>query len=150
MAGGRAGTLEQRARPTPAPVVGFFDGPFSASARAAPLPAALRDLGRFRYPPGPASPDCLAEMADWTPVAGGGVILSRVVVHRRYLQGCEPPYNVMAVRLDAGPVMISNLVGETRAGTWIGRRVRLVCGERPDGAVLPRFVLGAPPGQGWG
>jgi uncharacterized OB-fold protein len=63
------------------------------------------------------------------------------VFHRQYLQAYPAPYNVIAVRLDEGPVMISNLQGDAPDGSWIGRRVRLVYAEMPDAAVLPRFTL---------
>ena len=64
-----------------------------------------------------------------------------MVFHRQYLPAYPAPYNVVAVRLDEGPLMVSNLEGPVPEGSWIGRRVRLTYAEMPDGAVLPRFVL---------
>lgn len=137
--------MADEARSTPAvphPVMGLYDRPFWESARARRL--ALQrctGCGAFRYPPGPVCPVCLSDACDWTPVSGGATLLSWAVFHRQYLPAYPPPYNVIAVRLDEGPVMISNLEGEPPAGEWIGRRVRLIYADTPGGLVLPRFVL---------
>ena len=66
--------------------------------------------------------------------------MSWIVFHRRYL-ALSPPYNVIAVRLEEGPLMISNLEGVSPSGSWIGSKVSLTYTTMPDGAVLPRFAL---------
>jgi uncharacterized OB-fold protein len=95
----------------------------------------------MRYPPALNCPECLSEDVAWEEVSGGGTILSWVVFKRGYLPAYPPPYNVIAVRLDEGPVVISNLEGETPTGSWIDRRVRLIYVTMPDGVLLPRFEL---------
>lgn len=128
--------------PTPTPIAGLYDGPFWESVRAHQMRLqACTGCGAFRYPPGPACPNCLSDGVEWHPVGDGATILSWVVFHRRYLPAYEPPYNVIAVRLDEGPVMISNLEGEAPEGSWIDQRVRLTYATMPDGMVLPRFRL---------
>ncbi len=67
--------------------------------------------------------------------------MSWIVFHRRYLAAYHPPYNVIAVRLEEGPLMISNLEGVSPSGSWIGSKVSLTYTTMPDGAVLPRFAL---------
>lgn len=128
--------------PYPKPVMGLFDRPFwrSVHNRRTALQK-CDDCAAFRYPPGPCCPDCLSPNATWTPLSGGGTILSWAVFHRKYLPAYPPPHAVIAVRLDEGPVMMSNLEGEEPSGSWIGRRVRLVHHETPSGFVLPRFTL---------
>ena len=74
---------------------------------------------------------------------GQGTILSWEIFHRQYLPAYPAPYNVIAVRLAEGPVMISNLEAPHPDGTWIGREVHMVYVDMPDGAVLPRFILAA-------
>jgi uncharacterized OB-fold protein len=81
--------------------------------------------GRFRYPPGPACPHCGSLDYRWKAVAGRGSILSWVVFHRQYFEDHPPPYNAVAVALDEGPIIVSNLVGEEPAGSWIGAKVML-------------------------
>lgn len=127
---------------TPSPVLGLYDRPMWDSIRARRF--ALQrcgGCGQFRYPPGPACPGCLSLAAEWVPLQGGGTIMSWVVFHRGYLPAYPPPYNVITVRLDEGPMMVSNLEGPEPEGSWIGRRVRLSYAAMPDGMVLPRFRL---------
>lgn len=127
---------------TPEPSLGLYDAPMWDSIRAGAL--ALQrcaGCGAFRYPPGPACAECLSPDFEWRKVAGGGTILSWVVFHRQYLPAYSAPYNVIAVRLDEGPIMISNLEGATLSGSWIDARVALTYAAMPDGVVLPRFRL---------
>jgi hypothetical protein len=57
-----------------------------------------------------------------------------------YLPEYPAPYNVVAVRLEEGPIMISNLI-EDPSENVIGRKVTLVPVDMEDGVVLPRFKL---------
>jgi uncharacterized OB-fold protein len=97
--------------------------------------------GTWRYPPGPVCQSCLSPEYEWKPTSGGGELLSWIVFHRQYLPAYPAPYNVIAVRLDEGPTMISNLIGEVRQEGLIGRRVRLKVVAMEDGVALPRFEL---------
>jgi uncharacterized OB-fold protein len=72
-------------------------------------------------------------------VSGRGKIVSWVVFHRHYLPAYPPPYNAIAVRLEEGVTMISNLEGAMPENGCIGRPVRLVYVTMPDGFVLPRW-----------
>jgi len=132
----------ETAAATPRPVMGLYDRGFWDSVRERRM--ALQKCahcGAFRYPPGPTCPECLSTEYAWTPVAGGGEIMSWTVFHRGYLPAYPPPYNVMVVRLDEGPFMVSNLTGSEPNGHSIGQRVRLCYETMPDGAILPRFEL---------
>ena len=98
--------------------------------------------GTWRYPPGPACHACLSPDSEWKPVSGGGELLSWVTFHKQYLPAYPAPYNVIAVRLDEGPTLISNLVEDPKVGDRpIGRRVRLKVVAMDDGVALPRFEL---------
>jgi uncharacterized OB-fold protein len=97
--------------------------------------------GAFRYPPGPVCPECLAEELEWTALSGQGTIASWAIFHRTYLPAYPAPYNVIAVRLAEGPIMISNLDGPVPHGSWIGAAVQLTYATMKDGFVLPRFLL---------
>ena len=115
------------------PVLGLYDLPMWASIDREQLELqACAACGRFRYPPSPACPDCLSMAFDWKPVSGKGTILSWVVFHRKYFDDHPPPYNAVAVRLDEGPIVISNLVGEPPTGSWIGAAVELCYTRRGE------------------
>jgi uncharacterized OB-fold protein len=127
---------------TPRPIEGLLDRPMWDSIRARRMRLqSCAACGRFRYPPAPICPNCLSEEAAWSAISGRGTIVSWIVFHRRYLAAYHPPYNVIAVRLEEGPLMISNLEGVSPSGSWIGSKVSLTYTTMPDGAVLPRFAL---------
>jgi uncharacterized OB-fold protein len=96
--------------------------------------------GHVRYPPAPVCPECLSLDAIWTKLKGTGEILSWAVFHKKYFDDHPPPYNTVAVRLDEGPIVVSNLVGPEPEGEWIGRRVEVIYEQR-DGYVLPVVQL---------
>ena len=83
------------------------------------------DCGRFRYPPGPSCPYCLSMNSEWRPVSGRGTILSWVIFHRTYFDDHPAPYNVIAVQLEEGPIVVTTLAGDPPSGSWIGREVEL-------------------------
>jgi uncharacterized OB-fold protein len=127
---------------TPPAVMGLYDQPLWESIRQGQLKLQRsKATGAFIYPPAPVCPETLSPELEWTPVCGRGEILSWVIYHKQYLPAYPAPYNVIAVRLEEGPVMISNLQGPVPDSSWIGRKVRLVYASMPDGAVLPRFEL---------
>jgi uncharacterized protein len=131
---------------TPPRVLGLYDRPFwDLLAETGQMHLqCCSGCGAWRYPPGPACPACLSPDAAWKPVSGGGELLSWVVFHKQYLPAYPAPYNVIAVRLDEGPTIISNLVEDPdRAAKPIGRRVRLAVQRMDDGVALPRFALEA-------
>lgn len=108
------------------PVKGLCDVPMWESMERRRLELqACSECEAFRYPPAPICPRCLSPDAEWRPVSGGGVVLSWVVFHRKYFDDFPPPYNAVAVRLDEGPIIVTNLVGNEPEGEWIGRRVVL-------------------------
>ena len=122
-------------------VLGLYDKPMwesIANRRWALQYCAESDS--FRYPPSPVCPDSLSMEYEWRPIKGTGEIVSWVVFHRTYFDDHPAPYNNVAVRLDEGPIVISNLVGEEPEGSWIGRRVEVVYEDRAD-YVLPRMKL---------
>lgn len=89
--------------------------------------------GAFRYPPGPSCPDCLCIEAAWEPISGLGELLSWTVFHRQYLPAFPPPYVVAAVKLQEGPILVSNIAAAERAGLAVGAAVRLIYVEHPEG-----------------
>lgn len=104
------------------------------------------ESGNFRYPPSPVCPDSLSMNYEWRPIKGTGEILSWVIFHRQYFDDFPAPYNAVAVRLDEGPIVVSNLVGPTPQGTWIGQRVAVIY-EDHEGHKVPRVKLLAPPAK---
>jgi hypothetical protein len=129
---------------TPPRVLGLYDEPFWRRMKddGRMHLQCCNACGAWRYPPGPTCHACLSPDSEWKPVSGGGELLSWVTFHKQYLPAYPAPYNVIAVRLDEGPTLISNLVEDPAGdGPLIGRRVRLRIAAMDDGVALPRFEL---------
>lgn len=100
-----------------------------------------RTCGDRHIPEAPACPKCLGAEQSWEPASGRGALESWVEFHRAYWDGFaeELPYRVCLVRLDEGPLFISNFVGGD-ADLAIGRRVKVVFEQVSDEITLPKFA----------
>lgn len=94
---------------------------------------------RCRFPASPLCPSCLSLDFDWIDASGRGELWSWIRMHKRYFSHLdrEVPYNVVMVRLEEGPMMISAIDGDDS---------QLVCGTplsvvfRPlNGVPMPWF-----------
>jgi uncharacterized OB-fold protein len=74
--------------------------------------------GHVRFPPMPACPVCADTEFDTVAVDGGGVVYSRVRVHRALSPAManETPYTVAAVDLDAGPRVFARVEPDAAIG----------------------------------
>jgi uncharacterized OB-fold protein len=84
-------------------------------------------------------PDCLSAEFAWEPVSGRGTVVSWATFHRQYLPAYPAPYQVIVVRLDEGPLFVSNMADPAPALRTAGEQVEIVYVEMPDGVVLPRL-----------
>jgi uncharacterized OB-fold protein len=133
---------DTKAPAMPKRVMGLYDKSFWSHVQDRKI--SLQCCGAcntFQYPPGPVCSQCLSEQLDWKPLSGLATILSWVVFRRTYLETYQAPYNVITVKLDEGPLMVSNLQGPVPEGEWIGQRVSVVYAEMAEGQLLPRFEL---------
>lgn len=96
---------------------------------------------RFRYPPGACCPGCLSTEATWEPISGLGKIVSWTTFHRQYLPAYPAPLTCVAVQLDEGPMVVSNVDAEEIALLRLDAPARMIYGRHPDGYVLPRFTV---------
>jgi len=90
------------------------------------------------FPPSPVCPKCLSDAQEWRPVSGRGRLESWVEFHRAYWPGFanELPYRVCLVKLEEGPLLVSNLVGPEAE---IGDGVEVVFDAVTDEVTLPKF-----------
>jgi uncharacterized OB-fold protein len=129
---------------TPQPVLGLYDRPMWESVREGAMKLqCCTECVKFQYPPAPVCTHCLSPRLEWRVLSGRGRITSWVIFHKSYLDAYPAPYNVIAVTLEEGPVMISNLEPPLPEGNWIGRAVRMTYVAMADGFVLPRFTIDA-------
>ena len=99
-----------------------------------------RQCSDRRFPPTAVCPNCLSPDQIWTEASGRARVESLVTFHQRYWPDCPTPYSVVLVKLEEGPLMMSNCVGAAPAPD-IGDQVSVVFVEKDDGSVLPQFVV---------
>ncbi len=97
--------------------------------------------GDVHFPASPVCPKCLSDQQRWRPVSGRGRLESWVEFHRAYWPGFEPdlPFRVCLVKLEEGPILLSNLVGPDAK---IGDPVRAVFEKVTEEVTLPKFTKG--------
>jgi uncharacterized OB-fold protein len=116
--------------------------PFWEGARARKLLVQqCRPCGVLRFPPSPVCPECLSPSADWVETSGRARVVSWVVFHQIYFEGfrAEAPYNVALVRLDEGPLLLTNVVGIPNERLEIGMPVAVVFEDATAEVTVPKF-----------
>jgi uncharacterized protein len=127
----------------PVPRVDTISQPFWAAAKEGRLLLQhCPSCGDIRFPPGPVCPKCLAGEQDWVESSGNGTLESWVDMHRAYWDGFKGdlPYRVCLVRLEEGPIVVSNLIDRTD-NLRMGAPVRVVFDALTDDLTLPKFAL---------
>ncbi|MPZ58907.1 MAG: hypothetical protein GEU91_20935 [Rhizobiales bacterium] len=105
------------------------------------------DCGHVQFYPRRSCVSCHGANMTWLPSARRGVIHSFTIVHRPPTPSFDDdaPYVVALIDLDEGYRMMMNVVGDDRASSAIGRRVRVVFEERAPGRKVPQAMLEAAP-----
>lgn len=93
----------------------------------------------IHFPPAAFCPECLSAEQEWIEASGRGRLESSVEFHQRYWADVDLPYVVALIRLEEGPLMLSNLVGMSYQ-TPPGTHVKVVFGPGRDGRTLPMFA----------
>lgn len=76
------------------------------------------------------------------PSSGRGIVYSHTTLEKSVNpEFFTPPYVVALVRLDEGPMMLTNLIGVDFGAPLCGRRVTVEWELLSDGRQLPLFVL---------
>ena len=126
----------------PLPKIDTLNRPFWEAARQGRLVVQhCTSCGDRHFPPGPVCPVCLSDSQDWVEVSGRGTLEGWVEFHRAYWDGFKDalPYRCCLVRLDEGPVLVSNLIGEGEPR--FRAPVRVACEEVTEDVTLPRFPM---------
>ncbi len=99
--------------------------------------------GHYRYPPGETCPSCLSDRLEWVKASGRGVVYTWTVFHQVYHPAFEKdvPYAVVAVELEEGPKLLTNLVDCKVEAIDIGMPVEVVFDDVTEEITLPKFRL---------
>ncbi|MFA7248457.1 MAG: OB-fold domain-containing protein [Dehalococcoidia bacterium] len=98
----------------------------------------------IQWPPAPLCNECLGDRFTWTEMSGQGTIETYCTFERPYHKECVPPWEVILVQLDEGPLFISNASGFVAEGMPRGTAVRVAFVDCEDDAGpfrLPVFEL---------
>jgi len=127
----------------PLPRIDYLTKPFWANLNEGRLTVQKCDACEDQhYPPSPVCPNCLSKDQQWVEVSGRGSLESWISFHRAYWTSFaeDLPYSVCLVKLEEGPLLVSNLVGDT-SGARLGARVELVLERVNEEITLPKFRL---------
>lgn len=99
--------------------------------------------GQFWLPPSPVSPFSRKAKWDWVELSGSGKIWSFINMHQIYFKSFadDVPYNVCQIKLDEGPVLLSNVVGCAKEDVKIDSAVRVEFLRVSDSISIPKFRL---------
>lgn len=119
-----------------------YDEPYWGSVTDGAMKAQkCKSCSTMRYPPAACCPKCLGVETEWVTLSGKGTVLSWTTFHRQYLPAYPAPSTIVAVQLEEGPMMISNIEETERASLRIGAAVRMIYADHSDGYRIPRFTM---------
>ncbi|WP_029039976.1 Zn-ribbon domain-containing OB-fold protein [Cucumibacter marinus] len=94
------------------------------------------DCEKAHWYPRAICPHCHSAHTEWREGSGEGNIYSYSVMRR-----AETPYTIAYVRLDEGPILMTNIVDSDLEAITVEHRVRLAWGHKVDGQTMPMFAL---------
>lgn len=98
------------------------------------------DCQAFQHYPRSLCVACHSTKLDFVEATGRGVVHSFTVVHRSPdPENFTPPYVVALIRLEEGPLMMSNIVGADPDSVFYEQPVRVDWRKLGDGNRLPVF-----------
>jgi uncharacterized OB-fold protein len=106
-----------------------------------------RACGGHQHYPRALCTACGGTDLEYVAASGRGIIYSHTTVHRAVSErgergpaGLEPPYAVALVRLEEGPLLLSNVIGCEPAALRCDQPVRVAWRPLADGRRLPVFT----------
>lgn len=127
----------------PLPQIDGINKPFWDAARRNTLVVQVcESCGHKHFPPTPSCPRCLSKSQTWQAVSGRGTLESWIDFHHAYWAGFkdELPYRVCVVRLEEGPLLVSNLL-EDSGTPKLGAPVHVVFENVTEEITLAKFAI---------
>lgn len=123
------------------PVIDSTTKPFWEAAHRHELMAhKCLTCGTYYWP----AVDCMAcdnPKMEWAEVSGKGYVYTFVICHQLYHPGWKDdiPYNVSWIKLDEGPILLSNLVECKNEEIYVGMPVEVTFEDVTEEVTLPKF-----------
>ena len=103
------------------------------------------DCGHIRHPIRWICPQCLSERFTWAKMSGQGAVESFIWYFERPAAipdfSLEAPYNAAAIRLEEGPLLLSNVLGSSFGLLRVGDVVSACFDVLDDDWTLLRFAV---------
>ncbi len=128
--------------PFPLPIAEPETQPFwDACKEGRLLVQRCEECNRYRYPPASGCPHCGSERFAWRQASGKGTVYSYSVTHQAVSRAFEGrvPWAVVAIELEEGVLMLSNLLDCPPEKVRIGMPVVVEFREVSPGVTLPYF-----------
>lgn len=126
---------QERTIPDPEPNIG--DEPyFEAAGDDRLLIKECGDCGKPHHFPRAVCPFCLSSRVEWKEASGKAQVYSFSVLRR----GSKTPYCIAYVKLDEGPLVMTNVVDCDLDQVHIGQPVRMTHKVSASGVAVPMFV----------
>ena len=126
----------------PLPVMDDLTRPYWEHAKAHRLAVQCCDAcGDLHFPPSPVCPKCLSEQQSWRVASGRATLVTWAVFHRAYWDAYREavPYDVCVVRLEEGPLVVSNFDGGVPANARSGMPLQVIFDDVTPEVTLARF-----------
>jgi len=109
--------------------------PFQEAARQGVLKLPhCRSCDQPHWYPRPVCPRCLSDKVEWETASGQGEIYTFTIMRRAKI-----PYAIAYVKLDEGPIMMTNLITDDFEQLRIGMRVKAFFQDDGEGNPVPLF-----------
>lgn len=123
------------------PLITSSERPFWEGAKRHELMAYQCQNCRTFYYPVIHCVSCDKPEMKWVKVSGKGHVYTFVIYHQLYHPAWKEdiPYNVCWIKLDEGPLLLSNLVQCKNEEIYIGMPVEVIFEDATEEVTLPKF-----------
>jgi uncharacterized OB-fold protein len=123
------------------PLITLSDKPFWDAAKKHELVAyRCLNCGAY-YPQVTECPACRTPRMEWVKVSGKGEVFTFCIFHQLYHPAwkADLPYNVAWIKLQEGPLLMTNIIECRNEDIRIGMPVEVVFDDVTNEVTLPRF-----------
>ena len=108
---------------------------WEASARGVFLLPRCTACGQVHWHPRAHCPFCFSADIAWVPASGRGTVYSFSII-----RGARDPYLFAYVRIEEGPILMTNIVDTDLDTIKIGQKVKVVFKKSENGTSVPMFA----------